>query len=95
MAVVHIRKDHYQHCHSIWPVFSYVAKQAVIDRMSAAELNAMLGAKQKGKQRAGGDNAQRVEYMGEMFDSKHEAMRWRDLNLMQRAGIITDLKRQV
>jgi hypothetical protein len=32
---------------------------------------------------------------GQVFDSKREAQRWQDLQLMQKAGEIYDLKRQV
>ena len=32
---------------------------------------------------------------GQKFDSKKEANRWTELKLMERAGLITDLKRQV
>lgn len=32
---------------------------------------------------------------GQKFDSKKEANRWAELKLMERAGLITDLKRQV
>lgn len=32
---------------------------------------------------------------GISFDSKLEARRWQDLKLLERAGVITDLKRQV
>ena len=39
--------------------------------------------------------AQKTEYDGIVFDSRHEAMRWRELALLQRAGEITDLQRQV
>lgn len=39
--------------------------------------------------------AQKTEYDGIVFDSKHEAMRWRELALLQRAGEIKDLQRQV
>ena len=39
--------------------------------------------------------AQKTEYDGIMFDSKREALRWRELALLQRAGEITDLRRQV
>lgn len=39
--------------------------------------------------------AQKTEYDGIVFDSKREAMRWRELALLQRAGEITDLRRQV
>lgn len=39
--------------------------------------------------------AQKTEYDGIVFDSKREAMRWRELALLQRAGEIADLRRQV
>ncbi len=32
---------------------------------------------------------------GILFDSKREARRWKELNLMLRAGLISDLRRQV
>lgn len=32
---------------------------------------------------------------GQSFDSKREARRWHDLQLLERAGLITDLRRQV
>ncbi len=32
---------------------------------------------------------------GRVFDSKHELKRWGELKLMQQAGAITDLERQV
>lgn len=37
----------------------------------------------------------KVEVNGELFDSRREAARWRDLQLMQRAGQISRLERQV
>lgn len=40
-------------------------------------------------------NAQRTEVDGIMFDSKHEADRYRELQLMERAGEIKDLRLQV
>ena len=39
--------------------------------------------------------AQRVEVDGIKFDSKREATRWLHLCQLQRAGLITDLRRQV
>lgn len=39
--------------------------------------------------------AQKTEFDGLVFDSKHEAMRWRELALLQRSGEIADLRRQV
>ena len=39
--------------------------------------------------------AQKTEYDGIVFDSRHEAMRWRELTLLQRSGEIADLQRQV
>lgn len=37
----------------------------------------------------------KVTVDGEKFDSRKEAGRWKELLLMQRAGLITDLNRQV
>lgn len=39
--------------------------------------------------------AKKVTIDGQTFDSKKEALRYEELKLMQRAGVITDLKRQV
>ena len=36
-----------------------------------------------------------VEYEGMSFDSKRELKRWKELLLLQEAGVIRDLKRQV
>lgn len=38
---------------------------------------------------------QKIEVDGMVFDSKREYKRWQELKLMQRAGEITDLERQV
>jgi uncharacterized protein DUF1064 len=38
---------------------------------------------------------QKTEVDGEVFDSKREAERYRELRLMEKAGEISDLKRQV
>lgn len=38
---------------------------------------------------------QKTTIDGINFDSKREAERWCELKIMQRAGIVTDLKRQV
>ena len=40
-------------------------------------------------------NAKKVVVDGEVFDSKKEYYRWCDLRLLQRAGKISDLQRQV
>ena len=48
--------------------------------------------KQKTNAKYGND---RVIYNGEQFDSKKEARRYQQLLLMQKAGAITDLRRQV
>ena len=40
-------------------------------------------------------NAQKVTIDGLTFDSKKEALRYQELKLLQRAGAITDLQRQV
>ena len=39
--------------------------------------------------------ARKTELDGMVFDSRHEAMRWRDLKMLQRGGEIVDLQRQV
>ena len=38
---------------------------------------------------------QKTEIDGIMFDSRHEAQRWAELKLMEKAGEIYDLQRQV
>lgn len=40
-------------------------------------------------------HAERVSLGGERFDSKREARRWQELLWMQKAGEISDLRRQV
>lgn len=40
-------------------------------------------------------NAKKVMVDGEEFDSKREARRWMELRLLEKAGEISDLKRQV
>ena len=40
-------------------------------------------------------NAEKVELDGEVFDSRKEARRWQDLRLLEKAGEISDLRRQV
>lgn len=40
-------------------------------------------------------NARKTEFDGVIFDSKGEAVRWAELKLLQRAGKITELRRQV
>jgi hypothetical protein len=61
-----------------------------MEKMTAADL-AALQAKPK-KQKYG---AQRVEVDGISFDSKKEARRWGELKLLERAGEIRELRRQV
>ena len=39
-------------------------------------------------------NNQPTEVDGIRFDSKAEAKRWQDLKLLERAGLITDIRRQ-
>ena len=39
--------------------------------------------------------AKKIAYKGDTFDSKAEFRRWQELKLMERAGEISDLKRQV
>ncbi len=40
-------------------------------------------------------NAKKITYDGETFDSAKEAKRWSELRLMEAAGLITGLRRQV
>lgn len=40
-------------------------------------------------------HAQRTTYNGEQFDSKRELARYKELLLLQRGHVITDLRRQV
>ena len=40
-------------------------------------------------------NARKISIQGEQFDSMAEAKRWRDLNWLQRGGVISGLQRQV
>ena len=40
-------------------------------------------------------HAKKVEFGGMVFDSQKEFTRWRELCLLEKAGVITDLKRQV
>ncbi len=47
------------------------------------------------QRRASKFNAQRTEVDGITFDSKGEAGRWQELQMMQRAGVIQGLVRQV
>ena len=40
-------------------------------------------------------HSQKVEFDGMVFDSRRELNRYRELKLMERAGLIVNLKRQV
>jgi len=60
------------------------------DRMSAAELRDLQ--EQPKNQKFG---AQRITVDGITFDSKREAKRWAELKLLERAGKIIELRRQV
>ncbi|SMX27275.1 hypothetical protein TRP8649_01378 [Pelagimonas phthalicica] len=64
----------------------------MVERISAAQLHEMQ-AKPKGQPRVRG--AQRVTIGNESFDSQAEATRWQQLELLQRAGKISGLRRQV
>lgn len=63
-------------------------------RGSDAGLNAVYRALREVEKRAKYGN-RKVELDGETFDSMKEANRWAELTLMQRAGEIYELKRQV
>lgn len=60
------------------------------DRISAAELRAMQEQPKNQKY-----SAQRITVDGITFDSKREAKRWAELKLLEQAGEIIDLRRQV
>lgn len=59
-------------------------------RMSAAELRAMQEQPKNQKY-----SAQRITVDGITFDSKREAKRWAELKLLETAGDICELRRQV
>jgi len=63
-------------------------------RGSAGSLKAVHRALREVEKRAKYGN-RKVELDGETFDSMKEANRWAELTLMQRAGEIYELKRQV
>ena len=60
------------------------------DRMSAAELRAIQEQPKSQKY-----SAQRITVDGITFDSKREAKRWTELKLLEQAGEIIELRRQV
>lgn len=65
----------------------------MVERMTAAELRQLQAQKSESLPRVRG--AQRVTVDGEGFDSKAEADRWGQLRLLEKAGQIRDLRRQV
>lgn len=64
------------------------------ERMTAAQLIADQS-KPQGEKNAAGKNSKRTFAHGFWFDSKKEAKRWGELLLLEKAGQISDLKRQV
>lgn len=60
------------------------------DRMSREEYTALLNRKKRNKY-----HARTASVNGIMFDSRKEADRYSELLLLQAAGVITDLRRQV
>lgn len=66
-----------------------------MERMTAAQLRAIQGADTPKEDKRRVRNAQRTTVDGIVFDSKAEADRWCELNLLQRAGKISGLRRQV
>jgi hypothetical protein len=64
------------------------AKGAVVRENHIAHKNELPPKKSKYRN-------QKTEVEGELFDSKREAERYRELRLMEKAGEIVDLKRQV
>ena len=76
----------------------------MVERMSSEEYRALLEGKGKAANAAGAPsaakrknkfNAKKVVEDGITFDSKREAERYGQLKLMERAGLISDLKLQV
>lgn len=63
----------------------------MVDRMTAADLREL----QKTKPKANKYGAEKVTLDGVVFDSKKEARRWGELQLLVKAGEIIDLRRQV
>lgn len=61
-----------------------------MDRLTAAEYRKLCVGKSKSKYRN-----KKVTIDGIKFDSRHEANRWCELKLMERSGLISDLRRQV
>lgn len=61
------------------------------ERMSAAEYNAAMGQPSAAKTKY---KAEPITVDGIRFDSKKEARRWAELKLLEKAGDITDLRRQ-
>ncbi|WP_300067768.1 DUF1064 domain-containing protein [uncultured Ruegeria sp.] len=66
-----------------------------MERMTSAQLHALQKAETPKEDKRRVRGAQRIEVDGIMFDSKAEANRWRQLALLQRAGEISGLRRQV
>lgn len=63
------------------------------ERITLAQLRALEADKKRGKKRVQGAVPTTVD--GIRFDSAREAQRWLNLRLLERAGDIRDLKRQV
>lgn len=61
------------------------------ERMTSAELIALMSKSKQPREKG----AQRVTVDGETFDSRAEAQRWQQLELLQKAGEISGLRRQV
>ncbi|WP_170326736.1 DUF1064 domain-containing protein [Ruegeria arenilitoris] len=66
-----------------------------MERMAAQQLRAQQNAETSKEDKRRVRNAKRTTVDGITFDSKAEADRWCELKLLQRAGEIRDLKRQV
>lgn len=63
--------------------------------MSELELDALMARRRGPVPKPSKYRNVRCEVDGEKFDSKKEAARWHQLNLEQRAGLISNLRRQV
>lgn len=63
--------------------------------MTANEFQAYYYGDKKNNKRKAKYNNQKIEFDGMKFDSKKEYTRFNELMMMQRAGIIDELRRQV
>lgn len=72
-----------------WPSLDEIIKSPV------GPLNPHLGEKEETKKGKSKYNNQKIEYDGIKFDSKREAGRFLELRMMERAGLVKNLRLQV